>query len=157
MRKFLLANILSATLGFMACGHEENSKYDFTGDWMGTLSSNATRCSDGSSVPADSTQVSFTIMATGRDQIFWHAKCGDLYLDQSGNIATQSRPITCPPTTTPTSQVTSTLRDTSLVLNGNALQVDLVTDISVATGGRTGFCNNIHATGVLVRKGNSRP
>lgn len=157
MRKTLLTSIVSVSLGLMACGHDDNSKYDFTGDWMGTLSSNTSRCSDGSSVPADSTQVSFTIMAAGSEQIFWHAKCGDLYFDQSGNIATQSRAVTCAPTTTPTSQVTSTIRDTALVLNGNALQVDLVTDVFVATGGRTGFCNNIHATGVLVRKGSSKP
>lgn len=153
MSKTVQLSVICASLALVGCGSGNNEQYDFKGDWSGTLSSNSSRCSDGSSLPADSSQVSFTIMTTGSDQIFWHAKCGDLYFTQHGNIATQSRDITCPPTTTPTSQVTQTIRDTSLVLNVNALQIDLITDFSVVTGGTAGSCNNIHSTGTLVRTG----
>ena len=155
MRKILLSGLVAASLATVGCGNdaEENAKYDFTGMWMGALSSASVTCSDGSSVQAESSQVSFTIMTAGNSQIFWHAKCGDLYFDQHGNIATQSRAVTCPPTTTPTSLVTGTIRDTALVLNGNALQVDLFTDYTVAASGKTGSCKNIHASGVLVRTG----
>lgn len=155
MRTILQTGVMSVTLALIGCGGNMNDQYDFKGTWTGTLSSAQSPCSDGSSVPADVTQVSFNIMSTGNNQIFWHAKCGDLYFTQHGNIATQSSPVACTPTVTPTSQVTPTVHDTSLVLNGNALQVDLVTDVAVATGGKTGSCNNIHASGTLVRSGGS--
>lgn len=155
MRNILQLSVMSVALALIGCGGNENDQYNFKGTWMGTLSSGQSPCSDGSTYPGDITQVSFEIMSGGNDQIFWHAKCGDLYFTQYGNIATQSRAVTCTPTITPTSQVTPTVHDTSLILNGNALQVDLITDVSVATGGKTGSCNNIHATGMLVRTGGS--
>lgn len=151
MSKTVQLGLMCISFALFGCGN--NDQYDFKGDWSGTLSSNASPCSDGSSISADSSQVSFTIMDAGNDQVFWHAQCGDFYFIQHGNIATQSRAVTCPPKSTPTSQVSQTIRDASLVLNGNALQVDLITDFSVITGGKSGSCNNIHSSGLLVRAG----
>jgi hypothetical protein len=92
-------------------------------------------------------------MSDGNDQLVAHVTCGDIYFTQADNVATQTRAVTCPPMTTPTFIVTQTIHDTSLVLNVNALQVDLVSDYAVATNGTTSFCSNVPATGVLIRSG----
>lgn len=86
------------------------------------------------------------------DDLYWNAQCGDFHFTQDGNVATQTRTITCPPRITPTAQATQSFRDGSLILNGNALQVDLISDFSIAAGGKTGSCNGVHSTGVLIRK-----
>ena len=160
MRNHLQISIQSVSLALMAligCGgnaSDLNHQYDFQGNWKGTLSSNQSPCSDGSNVPAGSIQVSVTITSDGNNQIVAQApQCGDLNLTQVANIATQLRAVTCPPMTTPTSQVTQTIHDASLVVNVNALQVTLVSDYAVASNGMTSFCNNIPATGVLIRTG----
>lgn len=152
-----------ALLAFVGCGNnapDMANPFDFHGTWNGTLSSNRAPCSDGSFVPAGSTQVSVMIISTGNSQLVAHAPCGDLVFTQFANVATQSRNVTCPPMITPTSQVTQTIHDASLALNVNALQVDLVSDFAVAANGMTSFCKDIPATGVLIRTtadGSMRP
>lgn len=152
MRNSVLAGLMLVALSSFGCGDGDNSKYDFKGTWMGSLSSAATKCSDGSSTPSEITQISFTILAGKDDDLYWNAQCGDFHFTQHGNIATQARAITCPPRTTPTSQITQSFRDGSLILNGNAMQVDLISDFSIAAGGKTGSCNGVHSMGVLVRQ-----
>ncbi len=147
-----LLPISLALMSCISCGCHAD-QYDFQGSWNGTLSNNQAPCSDGSTVPAGSTQVSAKIMSDGSNQLVAHVTCGDVYFTQADNVATQTRAVTCPPMTTPTSIVTQTIHDTSLVLNVNALQVDLVSDYAVATNGTTSFCNNVPATGVLIRSG----
>jgi hypothetical protein len=139
-------------MSFIGCGCNPG-QYDFQGTWNGTLSNNQAPCSDGNTVPAGSLQISATIMTDGNNQLVAHVPCGDLDFTQADNIATQNDALTCPPMTMPTSIVTQTIHDTSLVLNVNALQVDLVSDYAFVSNGMTSSCNDVPATGVLIRTG----
>ena len=127
------------------------SGYNFVGTWSGTLSNPEGTCSDGSKVPADSSKVAITIASAGL-QIMWHAKCADIYLSPSGNTATQTRPVTCAPVTAKDgTQVTETIRDTTLVVNVNALSIDSIFDFALASGGKTGSCT-VGASGTFIRQ-----
>lgn len=64
MRNSVIAGLMLVALSSFGCGGDDNSKYDFTGTWAGSLSSAATKCSDGSSTPSEITQISFTILNT---------------------------------------------------------------------------------------------
>lgn len=157
MGKILLASVMCALFGLIGCGSsggdtgQDGDQYNFSGVWSGTLTSNTSQCSDGSTYPAQSLKVNWTVATVGSSQLVSHIACGDLYLSQHGNVATQTRDITCAPQVTPTAQVTPTIHDGSIVLVGNALQVDILFDFSVVSGGKSGSCNNIHTGGVLVR------
>jgi len=161
MSKILLASMMCALFGLIGCGSsggdtgnpdKDGNQYSFAGAWSGTLTSNTSPCSDGSTYPAQSLKVTWSVAAVGSSQLVSHIACGDLYLTQQGNVATQTRDITCAPQVTPTAQVTPTIHDGSLVLVGNALQVDILFDFAVVSGGKSGSCNNIHTAGVLVKQ-----
>jgi hypothetical protein len=154
MRSHLQTGIMPISLALAAligCGSQD--QYNFQGTWNGSLSSNQAPCSDGSQVAAGNTTISVTIMSNGSKQLFAQTQCGELHFTQVDNIATQSSPVTCPPMTTPVSQVTQTIHDTSLVLTVNALQVNIISDYAVAASGKTSSCKNVPATGVLIRTG----
>jgi hypothetical protein len=151
MRKAVL---ITALCMFLGCGHEGdgNGTYDFTGSWSGIVSTPASTCSEGTTLPADSSDFTFDIKRTAPGQLSWSSKCGTFYLTQRDNIATQNGTLTCPPTVTGGSQITYTYRDVSLVLNLNALQVDITADMALAGGGKTVSCNGIRLSGTLLRQ-----
>jgi hypothetical protein len=137
----------------MGCGGSFgfDPEYDFTGAWKGTLSNQESPCSDGIKFPAQSTQATIEIRAFGGGQLYWEAACGTVHLTQNGNIAAQVGTTTCPPEFIDGAQVTRSFHDASLVLAGNALQLDVYSDLKVSINGVTKGCTNIHASGTFVR------
>lgn len=146
--------LVTALCMFLGCGHEGDgsSTYDFTGSWRGNVSSPGATCSQGTTLPADNSEFAFDIRQVASGQLSWSSRCGNFYLTQRGNIATQNGSLTCPPTVSGGTQVTYTYRDVSLVLNQNALQVDITADIALAGGGQTASCNGIRLSGTLLRQ-----
>jgi hypothetical protein len=94
--------------------------------------------------------VTIRVTSIGANQLTFPTTCGDAQLTQSGDMATQSGSVNCPPTGDGS---TESIRDITLLVNGNMLQVDYLGDVSVQSGGTTVSCDGVPVTAMLTRVG----
>jgi hypothetical protein len=110
----------------------------FLGSWKGTFLGEATKCSDGSTAPDQSTPniiVTLTEVntsTTGHPQIDWHPKCGVIRLCVYGTTAYQDADVDCPPTTNMDGSVTHiAFSGTALMLTGQTLELAYTAKINI--------------------------
>lgn len=157
MRSYTLSLLAGLALSVAACGNDDD-KYDFRGSWSGILAVPAARCSDGSFTQSEATPINVNIVSSGEGQLIWRAACGDIPLSQMGNVAVQTRGITCASQITPSGkQVTPAIRNSSVTHTGSALQVSMTFDYFIAGAGVQGTCIGVNGAGTFVRQGGSLP
>lgn len=147
--------ILTASLlVFLGCGGSLNTgpQYIFTGMWKGTMTNKSTVCSDGSTYPADSAQVTFTIRDLGSGgQLGWETNCGNIIMTQHENLAVQTGASHCATISSSGAFIDRSIIDTSMLLLNDTLQLDSTVDVAISFGGKSTSCKNIHLTGTLIR------
>lgn len=132
----------------VSCGGTGAANY--AGTWTGQVTSPGTSCSDGSKLPASSSDMTASISVDG-DALVWDAKCGEVRFTVNGNTAAQVGTRTCAPETVKGAQITRTLKTMTLVLDGTALKVAYTVEAAVALSGKTATCTT-SASGTLVKK-----
>lgn len=135
-------SLLFVCLGLIGCAPEWN------GTFVGTLNTTGF-CSDGSSVPESSTAAQVTLVDNG-DTVSWEAACGATLIADINNDQADVRQASCP-ATTDTNGVTSstTVKDGTLTLNDNSLEMDLELSL-ILSGALTGSCS-LTGNGTLKR------